>query len=68
MEYVRITSKENENTIVKLEGWKQFVYDKDRGWVQTTLMLDYFLPEGRHYDLYEEISEAQALKILKLDN
>lgn len=64
MQYVMLTNMSDYGTILRLDNQKQYVYSKERGWEQTTLMLDYFLPYGKHYDMYEEITKEEAESII----
>lgn len=66
MKYVMLTNKDDYGTILKLDNQIQYVYSDEKGWVQTTIMLDYFLPYGKHYDMYVEITEEKAKDLIRL--
>lgn len=63
MTYFRLLDTENMNTIVRAEGRSQQQFVKEKGWVETGIMIDYFCDESDVYNMYEEISEDQVLKI-----
>lgn len=64
-EYVLLIDKENFGTIVRCNGRKQFEFDKEKGsWVRSGILLDYFTDSSPLYEMYKEISEEEAMKLL----
>lgn len=63
-EYVKLTDREHLNTVVrcKNEEWEIYVAGE---WKQTGILIKYFCDESPLYDCYEEISEEEAMKIIK---
>ena len=63
-EYVRLTDREHLNNIVRCRGenWERYV---DGEWKQTGILIEYFCDESPLYEMYEEISEKEAMKIIK---
>jgi hypothetical protein len=56
--YVRLLDKTHKNEVVMLDGKDHRRYIKDRGWVQSSIMIGYHCDESDTYDMYEEITEA----------
>ena len=66
IEYVRLTDFKNRGTIVRCNGRIQHRYDtKTKEWVRSGILMEYFCDESPLYDCYEEISEEEAMKIIK---
>ena len=63
MRYFRLLDKEHEGIIVKAEGRLQYEFDPSAGWVRSGILSDYFCDWDPLYDMYEEISEEEALRI-----
>ena len=49
-------------TIVRTNGASQQMFVKGEGWVDSGIMIRYFCDESDYYNLYEEISEQEALE------
>lgn len=64
-EYCVLTDKDNYGKVVKADGPKQYLYDKDRGWVRSGILLDYQMPTGPKVGMYRNITEEEALEIIK---
>lgn len=64
MKYYVLKDREHKGTIVRSEGGKSYKYDKERGWVRSGIMSQYFFPDSPVYESYEEISEEEANKII----
>lgn len=65
--YYRLTDKQNLNRIVKAEGRKQYIFnEKKQQWVRSGIMIHYFSDESDTYEMFEEITEAEALSQLKV--
>ncbi|MCL2531579.1 MAG: hypothetical protein FWE40_05430 [Oscillospiraceae bacterium] len=62
-EYVRLLSKEHKGIIVRCVGRKQYQYDAKNGWVPSGILLAYFWPDDPYYEMYEEITEQEALAL-----
>lgn len=60
MKYYRLLDKENRGIIVRGNDDTYEKYLDDR-WIHTGLMALYFSVDHELYDLYEEISESEAL-------
>ena len=65
VEYIRLLDVGHKDTVVRCEGhhWKQ--YFAGVGWKQTGILLDYFCDESDTYDMYEEISEEKARRLVE---
>jgi hypothetical protein len=61
--YFRCLDDEHFGLIIRADNDNQGVYKPaaDR-WVSTNTLMSYMYDEGDYYDLYEEISEADALR------
>lgn len=54
------------DVIVKRVGnHKEYEYDKQKGWVRSGFMLEYYLPESDKFDNFREISKEEALRYVK---
>jgi|LGVF01.2.fsa_nt_gb hypothetical protein len=62
--YFKLNDNKHKNVIVKADGRIQHRYDKKKGWIRTGIMLDYFSDESDTYDMYEEIKESEAFKLI----
>ena len=60
-EYFRLLDQRNNGTIVKADGRIQYRYVAGTGWVRSGILLEYQIPESPLYDLYEQITETEAL-------
>lgn len=67
MKFFKLIDKENYNMVIKADGRKQYryIYGKDE-WIRTGLLLEYHSEKSSKYDLYEEISEEEACKIIEI--
>ena len=66
IEYVKLTDLKNRGTIVRCNGRIQHRYDvKTKEWVRSGILMEYFCDESPLYDCYEEISEEEAMEIIK---
>jgi len=64
--YYRLLNRANHGQIVKGEGRNNFEFDADKQeWVRSGIMLDYFWPESDTFEMYEEISEEEAMKSIE---
>jgi hypothetical protein len=64
--YFRLLDKTNFGTI--LRGDPKSIPERfigTKGWIPTTLFLDYTIEISPTYDMYEEISEELALKYVE---
>ena len=63
-EYIKLTDREHLNNIVRCRGeeWERFCNGE---WKQTGILIKYFSDASPLYNCYEEISEEEALKIIK---
>ncbi len=59
--YYRLLAPVHKGIIVRATPDERHQYVYGKGWVRSGIMLHYFLPDGDHYERYEEISEAEAL-------
>lgn len=64
MKFYRLEDNENRGSIVRTEGRSQQRYFKDKGWVESGVMIKYFNDESPYYDSYSEISEEEANKLI----
>lgn len=62
-EYHKLLDLENKNRVVRTNGTAQQIYEVGVGWVATGILTRYFCDESDYYDLYEEITEAEALTL-----
>lgn len=65
MKYYKLLDPENKGIIVRAEGKNQEEYVPQKGWVRSGILLHYFWPESDTYDMFEEISESEALQAIK---
>lgn len=66
-EYVMLVDRERYGTIIRCQGRLQYKYDvKSKAWVRSGILLEYQCDESPLYDLYKEISEEEAMKIIKV--
>jgi hypothetical protein len=61
MRYYRLLDPKHKGTIVRGAGKIQEQFFPGKGWLRSGILLHYFSPESDTYDMYEEISEADAL-------
>lgn len=61
--YVVLTDSVRRGTIVKMIGQNHYKY-KDGIWIETGIMMDYFDDESPAFELYREISEEEATKLI----
>lgn len=64
MKYYKLTDHENNGSVVRAQGRSQQRYFKNRGWVESGVMMKYFNDESPYYNSYEEVSEEEAMKII----
>lgn len=65
-EYVLLIDKKNFGTIVRCNGRYQFEFDKEKGsWIRSGILLDYFTDSSPLYEMYIEISEEEAMRMIK---
>jgi hypothetical protein len=62
--YYKLTDLENEGTVVRARGRSQQKYIKDKGWIESGVMIKYFNTDSPYYDSYTEISEEEANNII----
>lgn len=62
--YTKLLDKTHKNEVVMSEGEKSYEYVHGRGWVRSSILLDYFCDESDTYDMYEEITEVEAMKLM----
>jgi hypothetical protein len=65
MNYYRLLAPKDDGTIVRTEGRSQQQYIQGRGWIESGIMLEYFWPESDIVENYEEITEQEAIKLIK---
>lgn len=64
-EYYKLLDLANENRVVRTTGSAQQTYETGEGWVDTGILTRYFCDESDYYDLYEEITEVEALALVE---
>jgi hypothetical protein len=66
VKYVKLLDNAHKNTVMRagVDGIGYYKYTKACGWVRSSLMLDYFCDESDTYDMYEEITEAEAMRLI----
>lgn len=62
--YLLLTDEKNRGAIIKQEGTKFFSF-VDSEWKRRGLSAGYFLPGTPEYECYKEISEEEAMAIIK---
>lgn len=65
MKYYKLLDWKNSGTIVRAQGRSQQRYVKDKGWVESGILMEYFCDESPLYDSYEIITEEEALKLIE---
>ena len=68
MKYYRLLDKENNGTIIKTDNQSQYEFDSLKGWVLTSVMLRYWSDSSDTYDMYEEISEKEAITLTSVSD
>lgn len=68
MKYYRLLDKEKNGTIIKIENQSQYEFDSVKGWVLTSIMLRYWSDMSDFYDMYEEISEKEAVALTSVSD
>ena len=64
MVYYKLTDLENDGTVVRANGRNQQKFIKDKGWVESGVMIKYFNPDSPYYGSYAEVSEEEANKLI----
>ena len=60
--YYKLKDTIRKGMIVRADSSEaQYRFVPEKGWVRSGVMLHYFSPESPTYDLFEEISEQEAL-------
>jgi hypothetical protein len=62
--YYKLTDLEYDGTVVRANGRSQQKFIKDKGWVESGVMIKYFNPDSPYYGSYTEISEEEAIKLI----
>ena len=62
--FIKLTDYDNRGKILKQEEHKFYSYVNGK-WIRTGLSIGYFYPDAPEFDCYEEISEEEAMKLLK---
>lgn len=66
IEYVVLTDNQNRGIVVRCNGRIQHRYDTEKKeWIRSGILLEYFCDESPLYNCYEEITEEQALELIK---
>jgi hypothetical protein len=65
VKYYVLNDREHRGTIVRSEGSKSYKYVKERGWVRSGIMSQYFFPDSPVYEAYDEIDEEEVRKIIE---
>lgn len=67
MKYYKLIDPEHNNTVVRAEGRSQQQFIKNKGWVESGIMMMYFAPYDNNnlYNMYEEITEKEAIELIK---
>ncbi|MEL7571313.1 MAG: hypothetical protein AAGU14_12230 [Eubacteriaceae bacterium] len=68
MIYFKLTDEKNKGMILRAEGTTVESYRKERGWVRDGILIRYTFPESDTFGMFEEISEEEALKVIKMKN
>lgn len=64
MNYYKLEDPKNRDTVVKADGYMQYEYENGT-WVRSGILLHYQTEGSPFYDLYTEISESEAMQIVK---
>lgn len=64
MKYYLLTDNDRRGTIVRTQGRIHHRYDNAKGWVRSGVLLEYFNDDSPYYDLYNEITEEEANKLI----
>lgn len=64
MKFLLLKSVRDNGKVIKVDNRKHYEYDKKEGWIRSGIMSDYYLPYGVCYDMFEEITEEEANKII----
>lgn len=60
--YYLLRALPHEGAIVRTNGAVHEEYIPDTGWVRSGILIQYFNDESDYYNLYEELTEDDALK------
>ncbi len=61
--YLRLTDMDNRGTVIKQEGRRFYGYENG-SWQRRGLSIGYFYPDAPEFECYEEITEAEANKLI----
>lgn len=62
--YYRLLDEKNKGKIVKADGRFQYELDsKNKTWIRSGIMLDYFSDESDKYNMFVELSEVEIKKV-----
>ena len=62
-EYVKLLDRSHKNQVVRADGVFQQEYE-DGKWIRSAILLDYYTDISPLYDMYEEITEKEAIELL----
>ena len=62
--YLLLTDEKNKGEVIKQVGRSFFSFVNSK-WKKRGLSIGYFLPGALEYECYKEISEDEAMKIIK---
>ena len=62
-EYVKLLDRRHKNQVVRADGVFQQEYE-DGKWIRSAILLDYYTDISPLYDMYEEITEKEAIELL----
>ena len=66
MEFVILTDRAHSGTVVRMNGQLHDVFDvRTAKWYRTAMMIGYFSDESVKYEMYREITEDEARKIVE---
>lgn len=69
MKYYRLLDTNHKNTILKIDGRKQFRYVfGEARWQRTGILLRYQNDSSVYYEMYESVSEKEALRFIEVKN
>ena len=62
-EYVKLLDGNHKNQVVRADGRFQQRYE-DGKWIRSGILLDYYTDTSPLYNMYEDITEEEAIKLI----
>lgn len=63
--YYKLLDLQHLNAVIRTKGPIHEEYVKSKGWVRSGLLMEYLCDESDYYELYEEITDDEAKKLIE---